>query len=419
MRKRAALFATVFLVTAPAAADIKPSERPSLAGSIETMLNIFPDPMQRELRFVAPVISWLNLDAEKIGDANRDITIRFTGWAGVDLGETWLDDRRAGEVAVGFARIRAPRLGFEATVGRQFLLLGLARAERLDGLHMSQALPVGLRLETFVGGAPGPRITYDSGDFLWGARLSYRLRDLVTSGVSFLQARKDLEISRELLGADVVVNPKAWLEFGAGALYDTVGTTLAQLDLFTTFYPKAGLRIAADWRRVVPVALLDKTSIFSVFSDAVRDELGADASWRVHGRVTLTADAHLLAFDGNDTGYRLSLGATLRLGSWNQTTATARIGRWRDSAGGYFEGRAAARHRFTPAFFAAGDVQTYVYDNAVNGSTVSFGATATVGYELARRLRVLLSAEGGITPLFEKRGQIMAKLEYEFMRFYK
>jgi hypothetical protein len=420
MMGRSAWFAASFFVaSSAAAAGLKPSERPSLAGSIETMLNLFPDPMQRELRLAAPVIAWLSLDAEKLGDETRDVTIRFTGWYGVDLGETWLDDRRAGEVAIGFARIRAPQIGFEATFGRQFLMLGLARAERMDGLHIAQDLPGGLRLEVFGGGAPGPRITYDRGDFLWGARLSHRWRDLITGGVSFLQARRDVEIARELVGADLVVNPKAWLECGAGALFDTVGETLAQLDLFATFYPGSGLRVATDWRRVVPVALLDKTSIFSVFSDAVRDEMGADVSWRVHGRVTLTADAHLLAFEDNDPGYRLSLGATARLGSWNQTTVTTRLGRWRDSAGGYFEWRGAARHRFTPALFAAGDVQTYVYDNAVSGNSISFGVTAALGYELARRLRVLLSAEGGVTPMFERRGQIMAKLEYDFVRFYK
>ena len=62
------------------------------------------------------------------------------------------------------------------------------------------------------------------------------------------------------------------------------------------------------------------------------------------------------------------------------------------------------------------DGQAYFYDVEKNGEGVSFGVTGTVGYDVTRRLRAVLAVEGGITPQFEKRGQIVARLEYSFFK---
>lgn len=391
-----------------------PARAQTVHGSTQTILNLFPEPRERELRMVAPFISWLTLNAEKLGDG--DVSVHLSGWGGMDLGNASFDGRGAGELSLAHLAWRDARRGVSLTLGRQYLLLGLARAEHFDGLHLAKRLPAGFGVEIFGGAHAGPRLTYQSGDWMVGGRLTYAYHHLVKAGISFLQARERETLQRELVGADVVVRPKDWLEIGAGALWDTIGEHLAQLDLFATSYPTTGVRVALDWRRVVPVALLDKTSIFSVFSNAVRNEAGGDVSWRFGRRVTLGADAHALAFDDGEGGYRAGVSASLALGPRLENTLTLRVGRWRGVGEGYTELRAATRHAFTEKFFGVLDVQAYLHDVATRGERLSFGCTAAVGYEPVRRLRALLAVEAGVTPLFERVAQLVAKLEYAFLR---
>ena len=398
------------MLVAVALPDVARAE--TLHGTVESMINLFPDPQQRQLQVVAPFLQWVTLHAERLND--QDMGVHLSGYGGFDLGNAFFDGHGAGDLNVAQFRYRDAGRGTELVLGRQYLMLGLARAEHFDGLHVVQTLPGGLRLELFGGVHAGPRMTYQAGDWLAGGRVGYRFTDVVSAGVSFLQAREQERLARELVGADVVVHPKKWLEAGVGALYDTIGSHLAQLDLFATVYPRDGLRVAADWRRVVPVALLDKTSIFSVFSDAVRNEAGGDVSWKLDRRVTLRADAHAMFFDDGQTGYRAGASAVFTLGARDENTLTLRAGRFRDATDGYTDLRAATRHYFTASFFGALDVQAYRYDVGVRGETLSFGVTAALGYDVARKLRVILAAEGGITPEFEARGQLMARLEWNY-----
>jgi hypothetical protein len=385
----------------------------TLHGSSETLINLFPDPVQRELRLVAPFLQWVTLRADKLG--GDDLGVVLSGWGGFDLGNAWFPGHAGGDLSLAHLRWRDARRGLYVTLGRQYLLLGLARAEHFDGLHLAKDLPNGLRVEVFGGAHAGPRLTYQSGDWLAGGRISHRHGDLITTGLSFLQARSREALQRELLGGDVTLRPRPWLEIGAGALYDTIGYHLAQLDLFGTLYPLPGLRVMLDWRRIVPVALLDKTSIFSVFSDAVRNEAGGDVSYRLTRRVTLTADGHVLHFDDGQRGYRAGLSSRIFVGHGEKSALTLRMGRWRDATDGYTEVRAALRHYFGEALFGVLDVQSYVYDEGVRGQHLSFGVTTALGYDLTRRLRALLAVEGGVTPQFERRAQLLAKLEYNFL----
>jgi hypothetical protein len=388
-----------------------------LHGSSETMLNLIPDPVQRELRIVAPFIQWVTLHAERL--AGMDLGVHLSGWGGFDLANALFPGFAAGDLSLAHLKYRDAKHGSQITLGRQYLLLGLARAEHFDGLHFAQDLPRGFRVEVFGGAHAGPRLTYQAGDWLAGGRLSYRIGDRLTAGVSFLQAREREELRRELVGADVVLRPKEWLEIGAGALYDIIGYHLAQLDLFATFYPHKGVRLSVDWRRIVPVALLDKTSIFSVFSDSVRNEAGGDVAIRLHARVNLIADAHWLQYDEGDSGYRTGLGARVDwAASGHPGMLTVRAGRWRDSTSGYTELRAAARQTFARGFFASVDLLGFFYDTGSAREDLSFGVTTAVGYEIGKRWRAIVAFEGGVTPQFERRAQVLGKLEYQFARMF-
>jgi hypothetical protein len=393
-------------------------------GTSETLLNIFPDPVQRELRIVAPFMEWVTLRAEKLG--GLDLSVQLSGWGGFDLGNAWFPGRGGGDLSLAHLAWRDAQKGMSLTLGRQYLLLGMARAEHFDGLHFAKDLPAGFKVEVFGGAHAGPQMTYQAGDWMAGGRLSHRWGDLITTGVSFLQAREREALQRELVGGDVVVRPKPWIELGAGLLYDTLGYHLAQLNLQGTFFPLSGMRVMLDWRRVVPVSLLDKTSIFSVFSDAVRNEAGGDVSYRLSRWVSVGAEGYLLHFDDGNDGYRFGANTRVALDSRGMSSFTFRVGRWRDTVNSYTEFRAAARYFFTQALFGALDLQAYFYDQRMGGvysydqyrggDTKSFGTTAAIGYDLTKRLRALLAVEAGLTPQFERRAQLLAKLEYNFLK---
>jgi hypothetical protein len=383
------------------------------------MINVLPDPRQKELNIVAPFIEWLRLRAD--GLAGGVASIDVSGWGGFDLGRSLLPGRAGADFGTAVLHLRHEKSGASLDLGRQYLLLGLGRAEHFDGVHFAQKLPVGLAVELFGGQQAGPRMTWQSGDWLAGGRLSYHYKHVVSAGLSFLQARDGDELSRELFGGDVVVRPAQWVEVGVGGLYDVVAERLAQVDIFSTFYPPQlpGLRVMVDFRRIIPVSFLDKTSIFSVFSDAVRSEVGGDVSYPVNRFVNVRADGHALLFYDGGSGYRAGADATIALDRRARSVVTLRLGRWRDATDGYTEMRAAARHYFTKHFFGSIDGQLYYYDDsAVRGEALSFSTGVSVGYAPRHDLRALIAAEAGISPQFQRVAQLLAKLEWNFLRSY-
>jgi hypothetical protein len=386
--------------------------------STETMINIFPDPRQRELHIVAPFIEWLRFRSE--GLAGGAASIDISGWGGFDLGTSLIPGQAGADFAVGALHYDILRTGTTLDIGRQYLLLGLGRAEHFDGFHIGQKVG-GFGLEIFGGEQAGPRMTWVPGDWLGGARLSYQLGHALSLGVSYLQARSGDEMARELIGADLVA-ASTWMELGMGALYDTVADRLAQIDGFVRLRVSQipGLRVGLDVRRVVPVSFLDKTSIFTVFSDAVRTEYGGDISYEVNRFLTFRADGHGLLFYAGGAGYRAGVDAILAFDRLRRSILTLRVGRWRDDLDGYTEARAAARHYFTKHFFGSLDAQIYRYDNgAAHGEQFSFSTAAALGYAPTHNLRAMIAAEAGVTPQFERVAQILAKLEWNFMRSYR
>ncbi|MEW6742289.1 MAG: hypothetical protein AB1486_05985 [Planctomycetota bacterium] len=198
----------------------------------------------------------------------------------------------ADEVAIvtGYVRWADSDGSRVAKVGRQFVSFG-PKPLFLDGADYWQQLSDALDVELLAGlpalnGEGGA-----SGDHAAGGRLGWRAHRSLAIGVAALSMADGGDRSYELAGLDARWQATEALELFGHAYYDIIGYELYNILTRASYALAENWRLRADYSRVVPGAALPKTSIFSVISDDVIDEINFDLSYapvyelRVHGFV--------------------------------------------------------------------------------------------------------------------------------------
>ena len=171
--------------------------------------------------------------------------------------------------------------------------------------------PSGTTLETF-GGIPVERGLV-SRDFDWvtGGRLSQRVGDLASAGVSFLHQRDLGGIAFEELGVDTSFTPARWFASSFTSSFDLLSQSVPEARASMGVRGGVGrLDLFAVHR--LPSSLLPATSLFAALGDIPSDRLGLDVLWRAAPRldILLTGTVESL---GGSLGGEQRVRATLRL----------------------------------------------------------------------------------------------------------
>lgn len=383
----------------------------TVRASTTTLLSGRPDVRYGEVHTAVPVVELLRLSGDGFDvPAVDDVRVRVSGWGRLYAAET---SQLAGDLEMGFlqGRLLNKRLGL--TLGRHFVSGGAARVTQVDGASADVAIARGIGLAAYGGVPVVPRFAVARGDALYGGRAYWRKSLNTEVGLSFLELRDHGLVARRDAGLDARFQARKELILSGYGLWGLAEMRLAELDVGPTWTPFSGVQVSAQYRRTAPDLFLQRSSIFSVFADTQRDEVGGGVLWQASRHVGLLGEYHSVWIGegrGDDPLGRVNF----RSDSSGTTTASVQI-RWlRIPVNGYVQARIAAARKLTPKVTLALDFDAYQFSQPINGASTSMSTALTASYSIAPKWLVALSGTAGVTPLLESRFEAIAKLVYNF-----
>lgn len=411
MRRLPAIFAlAAALMARPVCAD-------TVDTTVMTLLAGHADPRDGQLHTVIPVYESLSLLATIQRPFTDGIRVVFSGWGGL-LGEYPSQISWTGDIDLGYAEGSFFRRGLQLRLGRQLVFGGAARGAQLDGLHVTARILGGLHIAGYAGVPVTPRFGASRGDFIAGGRMFYRHGFDKEFGISFNQILAQGRVARQDLGLDARYVPHPTVALTGYALIALREGRLAELDLSALWLPRLAAQLAIDYLRTAPDLFLPLNSIFAVFSQESRDEVGAMLFGRPLRRLRLAGDYHtVITPDG--VGHRGGARVSVVLGQHDHTTLNAELRLLKLPEKGYIQGRLFSVHRLSPAFIATIGLDSYFLDRPINGESYSFTANTSVGYEWKSGFRLALSGMADVTPFAERRFEFITRLAYNVVRRFR
>lgn len=263
----------------------------------------------------APLYEYLSADASDV--KGMPLSLHFSGWGRVDLGDDQDNDGKSGDIASGYLQYLHPTGNAEARLGRFFLAEGAA-AETLDGIFLKARTPAGLGLSLF-GGVPveDSSIATDEGDSIYGGRIFFSRTGFAEVGVSYLFEDGEFQgDDRELVGWDLWVRPAAFFELIGRASYNLSTSDIATQRYVLRLMPFAAVDLAVGYEEYDFKGLF-QTALNSAFlfpglnpDDEVRTGF-AVLRWAALQDLSLEAGVKHIEHDKGDPGDadRAELGA--------------------------------------------------------------------------------------------------------------
>jgi hypothetical protein len=258
-----------------------------------------------------------------------------------------------------------------------------------------------------------PRFGYAKGQGAAGGRLFWRPAPLFEGGVSFVHVVNDSELDRQEAGVDARLFLGDKVTVTGLAAYAPSEQRLAEASLRGLWQPTRNVEVGLEGNRTAPDLFVSRGSIFSVFAEESRDELGATLYLRPMPRLRLWGDGYVIS-DESGTGGRGDLRLTVAIERDNATTVGLEGSVLYVPANGYARARAFAAKRFGKKVTATLDGDLYVLRDTINGQTRSFTGAASLGWDFAPGWRGVVTGIAGVTPIVESRFEGLAKLVYNF-----
>src|SRR5262249_15423767 len=144
----------------------------------------------------------------------------------------------------------------------------------------------------------------------------------------------------------------------------------------------------ASYRRTAPDLFIPRSSIFSVFAENRRDEVGGGAAWRPEQWIDVYVDARAVSTEsggGLDTGGRV----TAKLRAPSPVGAQVRV--LHVPANGYTNGRLWAQHQFSSKILTSLTLDAYFFNQHINGRGESLSASASGSYAFLKNWRAVVT----------------------------
>lgn len=406
----------VLLVAAAIATGAGRARAEVVEGTISTVLSGRSDPRDGVVYSVVPIYQFLNLTLRdvKLPGGDRyltDVRLEVSAWLGGLLGEPIGGARFLGDVNVAYVEGKLFRRRVEVRLGRQLILGGAARFSHVDGASLRFNLWRGLSVMVFGGVPVIPRFGVKVGDASAGGRVGYRFNHNSEIGVSFSHVQDHGRAARQDLGFDARYQPHRMVALSGLATVSLLERQLADVDLGLTLQPQRWVTARFDYRHDVPNLWIPRSSIFSVFSDTKRDEVGGEIEVRWPRALSFRADYHVVVEDAG-TGHRGGARFTITPGLPGKSTIGVEARLLKREGPGYFEGRVFASHRPLPTLLLTVDVDAYKFDVALHGRSFSVTGTAALAWDFAKHFRAVVSGAVNATPFVDNGYDFMVKLAY-------
>ncbi|TMB33901.1 MAG: hypothetical protein E6J61_04805 [Deltaproteobacteria bacterium] len=345
------------------------------------------------------------------GDVLQDVRIVARAWGRLTLGTPFDEHRTAGDVDSLFVEGRVLKRHLLLRVGRQLAVGGAVRATQLDGIAADGVVRNGIGAQAWAGVPVQPRFSQAGGDFLTGARVFWRHAFDSEVGASFVYALRKGYIARRDVALEGSWTPIRAVTVNALGQWSLEEARLAEARLQGLWQASPKLQLVADVQRTAPDLFLDRTSIFSVFSEERRDEAGGEVVYRLLQPLSLEGDWHFLKVEGGN-GHRGGARATFRTPTGGSFGAEARLLTEPDN--GYKLARLFGIRRFPRNVTVTLDLDAYWLERQINAEKRSFVATLTGGWAFLPGWEAMLAGSFGTTPYFERRTEVIARVAWRF-----
>ncbi len=374
---------------------------------------------------VAPLMELLSVSARDIQNPIFEhFELEMSTWGGVDLSDhRWqpgptLTSDFYGDLDTAYAKGDLFSQHLSLRIGRQNVIEGNSRMLHLDGLEAVVQLPQNFGVSGYFGKPVASRFDATGtdrttnpteGDYAGGGRLFYSVPGLLQAGASFAWAVDHGELSRQDVGADLMITPYRSLTFNGFLDYSLYEAGIAEGTVTATWQMDRKLSFAADYSHLEPDLFLPRDSILAVFSNAKQDNVGGTVHFAPCRGASLDGIYHVL-LEAGGTGHDARLRGTLHPYS-EYTTVGTELRYLHNYDNGYSEARVFGSQKLGRANFTL-DLQGFYFEDVVNDHRTSLLATATAGYDLGGGFSAQLTGGGGYSPFITDQAQLMAKLVY-------
>jgi hypothetical protein len=344
-------------------------------------------------------------------DWMQEVRIVARGWGRLTFGTAFDEHTWAGDVDSFFFEGRVLKRHLLLRVGRQLATGGALRATQVDGIAADGLIGYGIGVQGWAGIPVQPRFSQASGDFLTGGRLFWRQAFDSEVGVSYVYVLRKGYLARSDFAVDGSWTPLRSMTVSGLLQWNIPEERLEEARLQALVQVNRELQLVGDVSRTAPDLFLDRTSIFSVFSEEQRSEAGAEIVYRPLPPVSLEGDYHWLNVEGGH-GHRAGVRATYRTPRGTSYGAELRLLTEPDN--GYKLARLFGIRKLPRNITVTLDLDAYWMEQAINTQKNSFVATLTGGWAFLPNWEAMLAGSLGVTPYFERRSELIARLTYRF-----
>jgi hypothetical protein len=380
-------------------------------GSITSILSGRSDPRDGNIYTVLPLYEGLRLTLRDVSVPYvDDLRLEVSGWLGGFFVDPVGGQRFGGDLDVAYLEGKLVRRHILVRVGRQNLIGGAARFTHLDGASITFSTH-GAGLTVFGGVPVVPRFGVKVGDATAGGRVFYRFSYASQLGVSFVHIEDLGRTGRSDAAIDFRTQPIRMLTLTGIGVLSLVERDLAEVDVAATLQPYRLIDVRVDYRDQRPDLFISRSSIFAVFSNSTRQEVGGTIEGRALGRITVDGDYHAI-FEPAGAGHRAGVKCQLKLGPSGELTVGAAFHFLRLPDNGYYETRVFGMLRITPRVLLTLDGDAYIFDALVNGHSYSLTGATALAWDFTKVWRAVASAAVSTTPFVNGGYDFMVKLAY-------
>ncbi len=396
-------------------ATLAPAARAdTVDANLTTLLTGHEDARDGKIYTVVPAYESLSLVADLTAPELDSLRIVASGWGMVGLGDAPYDGRTVtGDLDLAYLEATAFKRKLEVRLGRQIISGGAARMTQIDGATVELHGPWGTGVTTYGGAPVTPRFGTSRGDWVVGGRVYYRHAMDTEVGFSMIDVYGGGRAAREDLALDGRWQIHRTLALTSSWLWSIPNARTAEANAAMTWTPIGELEVSADYRRVAPDLFLPLNSIFTVFSQETRDEMGGMIYARPLPNIRIYADYHAVN-DSSGWGHNGGAKATASIGQANDTTLGVEGRTLLLPTNGYWQARAFATQRLPGRLTVTVDGDAYFLTQAINGQTYSLTAAGTLGWDFGPGWRTVVTGIADVTPFVEHRVEFLAKLIYNY-----
>lgn len=380
---------------------------------VTTLAGVRPQRVGDGVLTTAHVLESVSLQASEIANPIADdLRVMLVAWGMLGPGAR-ADLTARADVDLAFIEGRLFKRHLKVRLGRQSVLGGVSRISYLDGVSLDLKGPAGLSAALAVGVPVGPRFSLiASGGWQLNARVQLAPNPWIWNlGASFIHSADRLGVARQELGLDGRWMIAGRLTLAGAAMFSLADKRFSEVDVGPRWQPTDNFELSAGYRRTAPDLLISRTSIFSVFSDTDRDEVGGSLFWAPADWLSFYADGRGLVLE-DQAGVDLTARITFRKDRRGRTQLALQ-GRWlKVPANGYLSGRVSAMHRLRGGISLSAELDAYWFDRAINAQRAAVTGSGSLHFAFSRQWSLAVSVLGGSTPEWASRVEAFARLSW-------